>query len=70
MEQGVITVRPEREVTDHRSDPQPVGAEHQTGGEDDKPAKSSFTREAGFKAGENIFNKIYHNRMVNHWKVW
>ena len=37
---------------------------------DDEPAKSGLTGEAGFKAGEDIFNKIYHNYIVSHRKVW
>ena len=53
------SLKDESEVTDHGSDLQPVRAEHQPGGEDDKPARGGLTREAGFKARENIFNKIF-----------
>lgn len=65
-----LAVRVKCEVTDDGCDLLLVRAEHQTDDEDDRLEKSHLIEKVGFKVAENIFNKIYHNRMVSHRKVW
>ncbi len=69
MDHGCITARAECKVTDDRSHTKLIGAEHETNSYSNKPAERCFPGKTGFKMAQYFFNKIQHDRMVNHQKV-
>ena len=70
MDQGWVAVRGESQVTDNGGDAKLVRAEHKAYGNGNKPAEGCLPGETGFKLAQDFINKIQHNRMVNHQKVW